>query len=242
MLSQEAIADTLNVGRSTWAGYEKGKSEPTVSVLKKISVFFEVSTDVILFQDIENPIRKEESIALKNDNLRVLAITINQDQRQNIELVPTKAIAGYAQNFSNISFIENLDRFSIPKLEEGTFRAFEIKGTSMQPINEGSIVIGKYIEHIRDLRNNRRYILILKEEGVVFKRVIKEIDVNNRLVLISDNPEFLPFTVHLENILEAWEMIAFVGYGDKIEDSSSFLMQKMNQIEQKMNQVIGTKS
>jgi phage repressor protein C with HTH and peptisase S24 domain len=135
-----------------------------------------------------------------------------------------------------------LDRFSIPKLEEGTFRAFEIKGTSMQPINEGSIVIGKYIEHIRDLRNNRRYILILKEEGVIFKRVIKEIDVNNRLVLISDNPEFLPFTVHLENILEAWEMIAFVGYGDKIEDSSSFLMQKMNQIEQKMNQIIGAKT
>jgi transcriptional regulator with XRE-family HTH domain len=63
MLSQEAIADTLNVGRSTWAGYEKGKSEPTVSVLKKISVFFEVSTDAILFQDIENPIRKEECIS-----------------------------------------------------------------------------------------------------------------------------------------------------------------------------------
>ena len=59
---------------------------------------------------------------------------------------------------------------------------------------------------------------------------------------MSDNTEFSPFTVQLENILEAWEMTAFIGYGDYYEENASTLLQKVNSIEQKINQIIKTKA
>ena len=74
----------------------------------------------------------------------------------------------------------------------------------MQPINDGYIIVGKYVENIRRLQTNKLYVLILKEEGVVYKRVIVE---KESLILISDNSEFLPYTVSLENILETCKVV-----------------------------------
>ncbi len=240
-LSQQDVANLFEVKRSTWSAYENGKSDVPSSLLQKISTHFAVSTDILIFKDIEKEVVDGKRLDNSNSQLRVLAITVNDKQEENIELVPIKAIAGYAQNFADINFIGELPRFSIPKLKEGTYRAFEIKGFSMLPINEGSIVVGKYVENFNQVQSNKRYVLVLREEGVTFKRVIKDVNIPQSLILVSDNPEFSPFTVYLDNILELWEMVAFIGYGDKVQDNIDLLMLKMNNIEQSINRVIENK-
>lgn len=237
-LSQQQLATDIAITRTTWAGYEKGTSEPTASLLKKISSYFDVSTDKLLSFDIEKDSILPKTFLSQNNDLKILAITVNDKQEENIELVHIKAIAGYAHNFTDINFIGDLPRFSIPNLREGTYRAFEIKGTSMLPISEGYIVVGKYIENFNQFQSNKRYVLVLREQGVTFKRVIKDVNMASRVILVSDNPEFSPFTIYLNDVLELWEMVAFIGYGNSVQDNTDLLMQKMNNIEQSINQVI----
>src|SRR5688572_33447460 len=79
--SQQELADQLEIPRTTWSGYELGKVEPNIGMLQKISVYFDQPIDKLLnervdFDDLE---------IARDDKLRVLAITMDQDQRQNIE-------------------------------------------------------------------------------------------------------------------------------------------------------------
>lgn len=52
-LSQSALAQELNYSRSNIASYEFGGSEPSITRLKEISAFFNVSLDSLLFSNIE---------------------------------------------------------------------------------------------------------------------------------------------------------------------------------------------
>ena len=212
--AQSEIAQDLGISRSTWGDYENGKSEPIASVLKKIGSYFGVSLDDLLSTNLRLPLKMETPANLNNENIRVLAISVDKYQKENIEFVPYQAAAGYAQNYANTTYIENLPRFNLPKLAEGTHRAFEVVGNSMPPIDNGFIVIGKYVEHYQDLKQGKRYILALKD-GIVFKRLAFESEKNRRLILISDNvSDYPPFTIRVEDILEAWEMVSFIGYDD----------------------------
>lgn len=88
--SQQELADLLEIPRTTWSGYELGKVEPNITMLQKLSGFFNQPIDRLLNQRIDFD---EYEIAKGND-FRVLAITMDQDQRQDIELVYAKAEAG----------------------------------------------------------------------------------------------------------------------------------------------------
>lgn len=46
-LKQEDIANKLNIGRSTYANYESGATEPNVAILMDLSSIYNVSIDYI---------------------------------------------------------------------------------------------------------------------------------------------------------------------------------------------------
>ncbi|MFI3206987.1 MAG: helix-turn-helix transcriptional regulator [Clostridia bacterium] len=47
-LTQQKVADYLNITRSAYSYYELGKTEPNLQSLLKISRFFGVSTELLL--------------------------------------------------------------------------------------------------------------------------------------------------------------------------------------------------
>lgn len=241
-LSQEELSEKLGISRTTYAGYENGKSEPVASLLKKISVFFSVALDDLLSVDLGVPLFQQKNKAnLETKDLRILAISVDKNQKESIEYIPVSATAGYAIDYVNCEYIESLTRFHLPKHPEGTYRAFEIQGESMLPIQPGSIVIGKYVEHWKELRNGERYILVMKNEGVVFKRVINEVTQNRRLILVSDNNSYLPYTVSINDILEAWELFSFIGFNQRTWDDDNSVQFQLQIIAQKLDQLL-TKS
>ena len=66
--------------------------------------------------------------------------------RQNIVLVPDRAMAGYALQHQDADFLDGLQHFSIPNLE-GELIAFEISGDSMMPtITNGDLVVCESLE------------------------------------------------------------------------------------------------
>lgn len=121
--------------------------------------------------------------------------------RQNITLVPERALAGYALEHQDHSFMDNLQKFSIPHLD-GTLVAFEINGDSMTPtITSGDVVVCEQVERGTPLRDNHVYVIVT--DVVVAKR-IQQIRADNELVelrLISDNDDvYKPYNVNLEEI------------------------------------------
>lgn len=237
--TQKQTAEFVGITRSALADYENGKSEPKASVLMKLAAYFDINVHDLLHTDIDTPLFRKSVVELKNlqnRDLRVVAITVQDNQKQNIEFVPVSAVAGYAQSFDNPEYIKDLPRFTLPKLFEGTYRAFEIQGNSMPPIDENFVVIGQYVEHYSALKNGKRYIFILKENGVVFKRVINEVSQNKKLILVSDNPEYEPYSVNISDVLEAWEMVSFIGYPAKNYDFQQTILDKLQRIEQKLEQ------
>lgn len=66
-LTQGALAEVLNYGATAISNYESGRNEPSIEDLKKIALFFDVSTDYLLcVTDIKTPFnadRENEQIA-----------------------------------------------------------------------------------------------------------------------------------------------------------------------------------
>jgi len=204
--TQEKFSKKIGIKRSLVGAYEEGRSDPRLNNLLKMCEVFQISLDNILKNDVSKLL---ESQYLKSDSqdVKVLSITVDKLGEENIELINQKASAGYLNSYSDFEFIQNLPKFQLPFLNfSGTHRAFEIKGDSMLPLTSGSIVIGKYIEDIEFVKDGKTYILLTKEDGIVYKRV--EL-LDNSIKLISDNKEYEPYQIANLDILEIWEAIAF---------------------------------
>ncbi|MGV3509281.1 MAG: XRE family transcriptional regulator [Sphingobacteriaceae bacterium] len=207
-LTQQQFADLMEIKRSLVGAYEEDRADPRYDLLKKFATFFELSIDELINEQINDKWKpKPKSDA---SNLRVLSISVDSEDRENIELVPVKASAGYLNGYADPQFISDLPKFHLPFLKQGTFRAFEIKGDSMLPLPSGTIVIGEYLENWNDIKVGETYVFITKDDGVVYKRAGNKYKENKVIKLISDNSVYDPYTIPAEDIIEVWKSKAYI--------------------------------
>jgi transcriptional regulator with XRE-family HTH domain len=150
----------MDIKRASVGAYEESRADPRYDLLKKIAAYYDLSMDELandVIDDNWRPAPKSNA-----SNLRVLSITVDQDDRENIELVPVKASAGYLNGYADPEYVKELPRFSLPMFNQGTYRAFEIKGDSMLPLPSGSIIIGEYVENWHDIKSGQTYVVISK--------------------------------------------------------------------------------
>lgn len=131
-------------------------------------------------------------------------------ERNLIHFVPVKAVAGYLTGYADSEFIDELNTFTLPMLTGGNYRAFEIIGDSMMPTPSGSIIVGEKLNTLDDVKNNFAYIVVSKNEGIVYKRLVKNNRAKNKITLVSDNPGFQPYQVNTEDIIELWHAQAVI--------------------------------
>jgi transcriptional regulator with XRE-family HTH domain len=207
-LTQQQFADQVNIKRSLVGAYEEERAEPKYDLLKKLAVFFEITVDDFINETID------EKWAPKPKgnpaNLRILSISVDKDDNENIELVPMKASAGYLNGYADPEYVAALPKFHLPMFTNGTYRAFEIKGDSMLPLPSGSIIIGEYVENWGDVKPAETYVVVSKSDGVVYKRIGNKFKDQKTLKLVSDNPVYEPYEVSGEDILELWKAKAFI--------------------------------
>ena len=209
-LTQQQFADNMEIKRSLIGAYEEDRAEPKYDLLKKIAEYFELTIDEFINEKINDNWKPKPKS--QGSNLRVLSISVDKDDNENIELVPVKASAGYLNGFSDPQYIQDLPKFQlpIPSLKQGTYRAFEIKGDSMLPIQPGSIIIGEYLDNWNDIKIGDTYVIISKNEGVVYKRAGNKFKEDRELKLISDNKVYDPYSVPADDILEIWKARAYL--------------------------------
>ncbi|HEX5551917.1 MAG TPA: LexA family transcriptional regulator [Chitinophagaceae bacterium] len=203
--TQEEMAAKLGIKRSLLGAYEEERAGPRTEVLKRLSDLFHVSMDELLRTDMS----KNEGTYLERRRL------LRNEPRQVIEFVPIRAAAGYMAGYNDMEFMEELNTFTLPMLGSGHFRAFEINGDSMLPITSGSVIVGHKIEGWDDIKHNQSYVLLTREQGIVFKRILKNNRNKNKLTLQSDNPQFESYHVLLEDVLELWQTDAVISKLDQ---------------------------
>ena len=234
-LTQEQFAQKLGIKRSVVGAYEEGRAAPPLETLLKMADLFGITTDDFISRDFSQP-GTEGASALRQGSsdpkLKVLSITVDKDDNENIELVPQKASAGYLNGYADPEYIEHLPKFQLPVLpKNATYRAFEISGDSMLPLQPGTIIIGQYVEKASDIKNGKTYVLITSKEGVVYKRVFNYLKENEKLYLVSDNPVYSPYEIHGGDLLEVWEAKAFISFKLPEQAASNDLgLEKLTQI------------
>jgi len=224
-LTQQQLAEKLGINRATLASYEEGRAEPKFDSLKRIASFFKVSIDDLL----------QKSKAARTDfkkweqkDLQILPIVLDQNDQERITLVSKKASAGYLRGLEDPQFIEELPSFSLPfdKVDQGSFRAFEIEGDSMLPIPSGSYIIARFEDDWRAIRDDDPYIVVSQNDGLSYKRV--ELDMRKELIsLHSDNKGYDSYSLPLFEVRELWKAIGYISFDLNTSGSST---QDINEI------------
>jgi transcriptional regulator with XRE-family HTH domain len=200
--TQEEFATKLQIKRSLLGAYEEERAEPRIEVLETVGEMFKLTLDELLLKDLADT----KGNYLAKRRAQKLAAGTNE-----IQFVPVKAAAGYLAGYADPEFIDELNTFTLPMLAPGQYRAFEIVGDSMLPTPSGSIIVGEKIDDINDVKNNFTYIVVSRNEGIVYKRVMKNNRAKNKYTLVSDNPTYQPYQVNGEDILEVWKAAMILG-------------------------------
>lgn len=207
-LTQQSFADAMEIKRASVGAYEEDRAEPKYELLKKIADFYDLTMDELVHDEINGKWKPTPKGSASN--VRVLSITLDADDRENIELVPVKASAGYLNGYADPEYVAELPKFSLPMFRQGTYRAFEIKGDSMLPLPSGSIVIAEYVENWGSIKPGQTYVVISANDGVVYKRIAHRYKEDKGLKLVSDNKVYEPYWVAPADILEVWQAKAYI--------------------------------
>jgi phage repressor protein C with HTH and peptisase S24 domain len=150
---------------------------------------------------------------------------VDNKNTEQISVVPIKAAAGYLNGHADSEYLEELPYFCLPLNEISTnksYRVFQIRGDSMLPVNSGSYIIAEYLENWKNLKDDKCYILITKDEGIVYKRIKNKIFESNEIILNSDNPDYTAYSVDINSVFEIWRAIGFITFSLPNQDDLTF--------------------
>ena len=232
--TQEEFAQKLRIKRSLLGAYEEERAEPRIDVLETACDIFRLTLDEILRKDLSdnkgNYVAKRRAIKLAGG-------------RTDIPFVPVKAAAGYLAGYADPEFVDELNTFTLPMLAGGNYRAFEIVGDSMMPTPSGSVIVCEKVDDVDDVKNNLTYIIVSRNEGIVYKRMLRGGRPKNKFTLVSDNPAYKPYTISGEDILEVWQAQYIIAKAtqqqrwdvDHLANVVSSLHQQVSILKKRMN-------
>ena len=195
--TQEEFANKLKIKRSLLGAYEEERADPRIEVLEVVCQMFKMTLDDVLLKDVSNT-----KGATYLEKRRQMKMIVNVAE---IQFVPIKAAAGYLAGYADPEFIDELNTFTLPMLAGGSYRAFEIIGDSMLPTQSGSVIVGEKVNNMEDIKTSNTYIVISRNEGIVYKRVLKNNRNKTKVTLVSDNPLYEPYQVNADEIMELWQ-------------------------------------
>jgi phage repressor protein C with HTH and peptisase S24 domain len=204
------IAKIIKIGNSTFSEILKKRMNVGVEVLALLSIHYNFSLDWLINgsgEMLKN--QKPKATAPISESHTPQVITIDKHNEDNIVMVAESAHAGYLHGFGDPEFIEKLPAYSLPNLRNGIFRMFQVAGFSMLPtLHHHSIVVGQFIENWEDdIKDNRVYVLVTKDHGIVVKRCLNKLEKYGNLYCKSDNrKEFPSFQLETQDISEIWEV------------------------------------
>jgi transcriptional regulator with XRE-family HTH domain len=232
--SQEQLATQLDIPRARIGSYEEGRCAPPVETLMVMSSLFHVAIDALIKCDL----RKFDDTELMSvgENRLLFPIQVDKENNDVLEVVTLKASAGYLSGYADPEYIEKLPTMQLPFRTKGTHRAFPIQGDSMLPLQSGSYVIGQYVDSWKEIKNGHTYIVVTRNEGIVYKRLYRK---EGYLELHSDNPLYSPYSLQLSEVVECWQFICALVMSDKKDEAPSLsrIAQQIQKLQHEVMQI-----
>ncbi|KAA0993101.1 helix-turn-helix transcriptional regulator [Dyadobacter aurulentus] len=146
-----------------------------------------------------------------NNQVQPTQFNAGREERPNIyqtvQWVALNTQQHYLANFQNPSYLTNLPSFQLPNLPTGYYRAFEAGEDYAYP---GSILVGTFVRNWYDIHDGMQYVFVLKSEGIVSRIAFNHVKTSGFLLLASDNPAVAELETPLQDVLEVWEIKAFI--------------------------------
>lgn len=210
-LKKRDIAGFLKLKPSTFSEILNNRSNVSAEVVANFCTEYKIDIvwlltgkgEMLKTEKTEEPIVK----IVEGRNLVPNVVVVNEENDEAfIPLVEYKAQAGYLTGYLDENYIEKLPMYSVPGLYGGSFRMFQVKGLSMYPtLQDGSYVIGEFVESWEYMTDNRVYIIVTVNEGIIVKRVKNRIRKYKSLYCSSDNREYGNIRIPIEDVKEVWE-------------------------------------
>lgn len=230
-LTQADFAKKIGINRPKVGSYEEGRAEPNMETLQNISHFFKVKMDDLVEVNLmENGNQSKKDISGKG--LRILPIVVDNTDKEKVSLVPAKAAAGYLNGYADPEFVEQLPAFNLPlqETQNGTYRLFQIEGDSMLPIPSASYIVGQYVDNWQSVKDNNCYVFITQSEGIVYKRAVNKVEESQNFELHSDNKNYSPYTIKVEEVLEVWEAKGYLTFDLPQNDNSQLSVDQLSEV------------
>ncbi|MDF7810475.1 S24 family peptidase [Hymenobacter sp. YC55] len=143
----------------------------------------------------------------KKEQSDIITVTVDSSGEENITIVTAKARGGYPTHHLEPEFLRDLPAFSLPgaRYKNGTFRAFEVAGDSMQTtIYAGDLIIAEQLyKWATDITDGDVHIIVTRDD-ILVKRVYNRLMESGHLMLNSDNISYTTQMVEGEEVLEVW--------------------------------------
>ena len=107
----------------------------------------------------------------------------------------------------------------------------------MLPMPSGSLVISRYVESLKEVKDDKTYVIITNRDGIVYKRVRNHSD-QKRITAISDNETYPPFTIDYSDIQEIWKYQAHIGFSDAKQQHDDWLQESVRDMQKKLGEII----
>lgn len=238
-LSQEDMAEAVGLKRHDIDNYERG-IVPRPDNMVLIADFLKISIDTLLRTDLSKlsefslkQLEQGHDSYVKGTKLRVHATTVDTANNENVELVSHKAKAGYTEGYNDPEFVSGLPAFQLPFLSrERKYRMFQIDGDSMLPIPDKSYVVGEFMRDWSAMQDGHAYIILTKDEGIVFKIAYNQIRKRKNLLLKSLNPQYKSYEVDIAEIKEVWKFVNYTS--SKLPESvqpQELLLEKISELQ-----------
>ncbi|TDE17540.1 helix-turn-helix transcriptional regulator [Dyadobacter psychrotolerans] len=113
----------------------------------------------------------------------------------------------YLAHYQNPAFLTQLPLFQLPNLPSGYYRAFESGADFIYP---GSLLVGTFVRNWYEIQNGSPYIFVLRNQGFLYRRAFNQVKEKGLLLLNSDISGIPDIQIPLHDVLEVWDIKAFV--------------------------------
>ena len=113
----------------------------------------------------------------------------------------------YIHQFQNPDFLTRLPSFQLPNLPSGYYRAFE---SGEDFLYQGALLVGAFIRNWYEIKDGSHYLFVTRNHGIVYRTAFNQVRTKGELSLTSDIASIPNISIALNDVLEVWEVKAFI--------------------------------